>query len=157
MTHQKDCISLVKFVFDDNNQLRKSWSYLGQSCYRYLIVFLFQLFVFLLTVWLLLENLLVKNFGRINCLVGNPVLCSTIHFTLTKKTNKINSTKKRVFLCLLNPSKKITFYLKLAQKRNISINNWPNLLFLSTLLAIFRCYAKWDKKIRFCWWCNFWI
>ena len=39
MTDQKDNIILGNFVFDDNNQERKSWAFLGQTCSRYLIVF----------------------------------------------------------------------------------------------------------------------
>ena len=47
MTDLEDDINLGKIVFDDNNQERKSWSCLGQTCSRSLIVFLFQLFVIL--------------------------------------------------------------------------------------------------------------
>ena len=47
MTDQNDKINLDEIVFDDNNQERKSWSCLGQTCYRSLIVFLSQLFVIL--------------------------------------------------------------------------------------------------------------
>ena len=46
MTEQEEIINLGKIVFVDNNQERKSWSCLGQTCSRSLIVFLFQLFVF---------------------------------------------------------------------------------------------------------------
>ena len=48
MTDQEDKFNLGKIVFDDNNQERKSWAYLGQTCSRSLIVFLSQLFVILL-------------------------------------------------------------------------------------------------------------
>ena len=48
MTDQEDNINLGKIVFDDNNQERKSWACLGQTCSRSLIVFLSQLFVILL-------------------------------------------------------------------------------------------------------------
>ena len=43
MTDQEDKINLGKFVFDDNNQERRSWACLGQTCSRSLIVFLSQL------------------------------------------------------------------------------------------------------------------
>ena len=46
MTDQEDNINLGKIVSDDNNQERKSWACLGQTCSRSLIVFLSQLFVF---------------------------------------------------------------------------------------------------------------
>ena len=40
MTDQEDNIDLGEFVFDDNNQERKSWACLGQACSKSLIVFL---------------------------------------------------------------------------------------------------------------------
>ena len=51
MTDQEDNLYLGKIVFDDNNQERKSWSCLGQTCSRLLIVFLSQLFVILLIIF----------------------------------------------------------------------------------------------------------
>ena len=51
MTDQEDNIILGKIVFDDNNQERKSWSCLGQTCSKTLIVFLSQLFVILLIIF----------------------------------------------------------------------------------------------------------
>ena len=50
MTDQEDNNNLRKIVFDDNNQERKSWTCLGQTCSRSLIVFLSQLFVILLII-----------------------------------------------------------------------------------------------------------
>ena len=51
MTEQEENIIIGKIVFDDNNQERKSWSRLGQTCSRSLIVFLSQLFVILLIIF----------------------------------------------------------------------------------------------------------
>ena len=51
MTDQEDNINLGKNVSDDNNQDRKSWACLGQTCARLLIVFLSQLFVILLIIF----------------------------------------------------------------------------------------------------------
>ena len=51
MTDQEDNINLGKIVFDDNNQERKSWACLGQTCSRSLIVFLSQVFVILLIIF----------------------------------------------------------------------------------------------------------
>ena len=47
MIDQEDNIKLGKFVFDDNNQERKSWACLVQTFSRSLILFLSQLFVIL--------------------------------------------------------------------------------------------------------------
>ena len=49
MTDQEENINLGKIVFDDNNQDKKSWSCLRQTCSRSLIVFLSQLFVIFLS------------------------------------------------------------------------------------------------------------
>ena len=51
MTDLEDNINLGKIVFDDNNQERKSWTCLGQTCCRSVIVFLSQLFVILLIIF----------------------------------------------------------------------------------------------------------
>ena len=51
MTDQEDNIIPGKIVFEDNNQERKSWAWLGQTCYRSLIVFLSQPFVILLIIF----------------------------------------------------------------------------------------------------------
>ena len=48
MTAQEDNFNLGEIALNDNNQERKSWSCLGQTCSRSLIVFLSQLFVILL-------------------------------------------------------------------------------------------------------------
>ena len=51
MADQEDIINLGKIVFDDNNQERKSWACLGQTCSRSLSVFLSQIFVILLFIF----------------------------------------------------------------------------------------------------------
>ena len=51
MTEQEDTNILDRIVFDENNQERKSWSCLGQTCSRSLSVFLFHLFVILLIIF----------------------------------------------------------------------------------------------------------
>ena len=51
MTDQEDNINLGKSVFDDNNQGRKSWACLGQTCSRSWFVCLSQLFVILLIIF----------------------------------------------------------------------------------------------------------
>ena len=51
MTDQEGNIILGETVFDDNNQERKSWGCLGQTCSRSLIVFLSQLSVILLIIF----------------------------------------------------------------------------------------------------------
>ena len=46
MTNQEDNIILGKYVFEDNNQERKSQACLGQTCSRSSIVFLSQFLEF---------------------------------------------------------------------------------------------------------------
>ena len=62
MTELEDKFNQDKIVFDDDNQEKKSWSFLGQACSRSLIVLLSQLFShFIVHPWLLLENSPFKN------------------------------------------------------------------------------------------------
>ena len=51
MTEQEDNFNLDKIVFNNNIQERKSWTCLGQTCSRSLIMFLSQLFVILLIIF----------------------------------------------------------------------------------------------------------
>ena len=51
MTDQERNIILGENVFDDNNQEKKSWACLGQTCSRSLFVFLSQRFVILLIIF----------------------------------------------------------------------------------------------------------
>ena len=104
MTDQEDNINLVKIVFDDNNQERKSWACLGQTCSRSLIVFLSQLFVVLLIIFGCFGEFtfhkLVTNqlFGLEFCAVRQDT------FILTKFLKKLISTKNPVFISLVGPS-----------------------------------------------------
>ena len=51
MTDQEHKNNLGKIVSDDNNQARKSWAFLGQTCSRSLFVFLSELFEILLIIF----------------------------------------------------------------------------------------------------------
>ena len=51
MTDQEENINIGKIVLDDNNQERKYWASLGQTCSRSLFVFLSKLFVILLNIF----------------------------------------------------------------------------------------------------------
>ena len=51
MIDQEDNINLSKIVVDDNNQEIKPWACLGQTCSRFLNVFLSQLFFILLIIF----------------------------------------------------------------------------------------------------------
>ena len=145
MTDQEDNLNLGKIVFDDNNQERKSWNCLGQTCSGSLIVFLSQLFVIFLIIFGCFWRIhLSKTCDESTVWVG--ILCSAcrIHFTLTKIMNKLISTKNRVFISLVGPSE---------TGKSQLIYNWlrigsfqPKLdkiyFFLSTLPTSLRCYAK---------------
>ena len=81
MTDQEDIINLGKFVFDTNNQERKSWACLGQTCSRSLIVFLSQLFVILLIIFGRFWRIhLTKTCAESTVCVGS--LCSAAGYIL---------------------------------------------------------------------------
>ena len=111
MPDHTDNMNFDKTDFDDQNVGRRSWSSLGQTCSRYLIVFLSQFFVLLLIFcgcfWCLrLVSLGRKSLGR------NLVKCSRIHFTFTKVMNNFFFTKNLPpFLSLVGPTDSDKTYL----------------------------------------------
>ena len=50
MPDRTDNTNLDKIIFDDQNVEKRSWSRLGQTCFRSLIVFLSQIFAMLLII-----------------------------------------------------------------------------------------------------------
>ena len=81
MTDQEDKINLGNFVFDDNNQERRSWACLGQTCSRSLIVFLSQLFVILLIIFGCFWRIhILKTFDESTVWVGS--FCSAAGYIL---------------------------------------------------------------------------
>ena len=81
MTDLEDNINLGKFVFDDNNQEKKSWACLGQTCSRSLIVLLSRLFVILLIIFgCFWRNHLSKICDESIVWVG--ILCSAARYIL---------------------------------------------------------------------------
>ena len=81
MTDQEDEIILGKIVFDGNNQERKSWICLGQTCSRSLIVFLSQLFIIFLIIFGCFWRIhLSKTCAESTVWVG--ILCSTAGYVL---------------------------------------------------------------------------
>ena len=104
MTDQEDNTNLGKSVFDDNNQERKSWDCLGQTCSRSLIVFLSQLFVILLIIFGCFWRIhLSKTCDESTVWVG--ILCSAAGYILLHHDYEhLISTKNRVFISLVGPS-----------------------------------------------------
>ena len=73
--------NLGNFVFDDNNQERQSWKYIGQTCNRSLVVFLSQFFVILV----ILACCIVRITLATNCektTVWIAILSSTVGYIL---------------------------------------------------------------------------
>ena len=103
MPDHTDYINLNLLIFDDQNVERRSWSCLGQTCSRSLIVFLSQFFVKPLKICGCFWRIhLTKTCDESTVWVG--VLCCRIHFTFTKFMNELNSTKNRNFIPLVGPS-----------------------------------------------------
>ena len=100
MTDQEDNIILGKIVFDDNNQERKPWACLGQTCSRSLIVFLSQLFVLLLIIF--------GYFWRIHLLTNQLFgleLCEVRQDTFYSRQDygQVNFYKKSFFISFVGP------------------------------------------------------
>ena len=67
--HTDNGLNLGNFVFDDNNQERKSWKCFGQTCNRSLVVFCPNFCFFLLNISVLYsKNNSCQNLGRNNSL-----------------------------------------------------------------------------------------
>ena len=85
MTDQEEKKILGKIVFDGNNQERKLWAWWGQTCSRSVIVFLSQLFVVLLIIFVCFWRIhLSKTCDESNVWVG--ILCSAAGYLLLSPT-----------------------------------------------------------------------
>ena len=81
MTDLEDKVNLGEIAFDGNNQERKSWSCLGQTCSRSLIVFLSLLYVILLIIFGCFWRIhLSKTCDESTVWVGN--FCNAAGYTL---------------------------------------------------------------------------
>ena len=144
MTDQEDKNTLGKIVFDNNNQERKAWACLEQTCSRLLIVFLSQHFVILL--------ILFGCFWRIHrsktceeSIVWGGNLCSAAGYILpSPRLEHVNFYKKSSNISLVDPSE---------TRKSQLICNWLKIVlfqpksdkiyfFLSTFPTSLQCYAK---------------
>ena len=159
MTDLEDNFNLGEIVCDDNNQERKRWVCLGQTCSRSLIVFQSQLFVILLIIfgcfWI---NHLSKTSDEPTVCVG--ILCSAAGYNLPSPrfwTSQFPQKPSLHFIGWSFRNWKIAAYLQLAKNWNISTKVWQNSLFLSTFTNSERCYAKGNWKSRVCALSKLWI
>ena len=104
MPDDTDNINLDKIVFDDQNFERRSWSCLGQTCSRSLIVFLSQIFVILLIICGCFWRIRLAKACDESSLGRNLVQCHRINFTIAKVMNKLIFTKNRISISLVGPS-----------------------------------------------------
>ena len=108
MLDHTDNISFNKIVFDDQNVERRSWSCLGQTCSKSLIVFWSQLFVILLFICGCFRRIhLTKTYDESTFWVG--ILCSAAEYILSSL--KSISTKNRKYISLVGPSDSGKTYL----------------------------------------------
>ena len=105
MIHQEHIINLGQFVFDDNNQQRKSWACLGQSCSRSLFVFLSQLFVVLLIIFSCFWKIHISKTCDENIVWVGICVVQQDAFYRHQDYEKVTSYKKnRAFISLVGPS-----------------------------------------------------
>ena len=115
MTDLEDEIFLGKTVFDDTNKERKSWSCMGQTCSRSLIVFLSQLFVIFLIIFgwfriIHLSKTCDESTVRLEvCAVRKDT------FYPHHDYEEVNFYKKSIFFSLVGPSE---------TGKSQLINNW---------------------------------
>ena len=108
MTDQEHKIDLGVIAFDDNNQDRKSWACLGQTCSRYSIGFLSQLLAILLIIFGCFWRIhLSKTCDESTVRTGILRSAARYIFTLTNIMNNIISTENRVFISLVELSESV--------------------------------------------------
>ena len=151
MTDQAKNINLGKIVFDDNNQERKSWNCLGQTCSRSLIVFLSQILSFC---WLSLvafgeftfEKLVTnQQFGLESCVLRQDTfyLHQDYEQTITYKKSCL------YFIGWSLRNWKNAAYLQLAKNWKISTKVWQNLLFYQHSQPLYDVMQKEIENLEF--------
>ena len=151
MTDQEDKLKLDKIVFDDNNQERKTWTCLGHSCSRSLIVCLSQFFVILLNIcscfWRIdlsetcdVQKLFVWEF----CVVQQDRLYPHPDFEQVNfyKKSRLHDIGRYV------PDGKVTIYLQLAQQRKLSTKIWENYFYYQHSHPLYDVMEKRSKISR---------
>ena len=128
-------MNLGKYVFDDNNQERKSWCLFGSNLFHiFNCAFVPTFCDFVDYLWLLLPNSSFKNLRGIYCLGGNSAKGSRIHFTVTNTMNKLVSTTNRVLVSLVGPSETGKSQLNYNWLKNGTFQpKFDKICFLSTI------------------------
>ena len=159
MIDQEYKIISDKIICDDNNQERKSWTCLSQSCSRSRIVFLCKLLVILL--------IIIGSFWKIHLsqkfeesTVSMGILCSAGGYILPSPRLRAfcfpQKIRKIAFFTIGTSVRdgKVTTYVQLAQNWILLSKLWPNSLFYfySQPLWIYRFV----EKQRFKKLVNFW-
>ena len=155
MNDQEDKNHLGKNEFDDNDQERRSWDCLGQTCSWPLLVFLWFCSLSLVAFEEFIFRKLVTNqlFGWKFCAGQQDT------FYPHQNYEQVSLYKKsRLFIigrCIRDG--KATTCLQVTLKWNFLTKTWQKLLFLSTLSDTLWCYAKRNWKSRVCSRCKFWV
>ena len=144
MTDQKDKIYLSIIVFDENNQKKKSWSCLRQTCSISLMLISPNFFWFC---WLSLIALGEFTFWKLvkNQLFGQKFFVVQLTTFYNHQVYEQLIFQKKSHLYIVGRpmrEKLVAICLQLAQNWNVSTKVWQNLLFSSTLATILRCYAE---------------
>ena len=94
-------VNLGNFVFDEENQERKSWKLFQGTCNRSLLVFFVLV---LMLVCAIVPNLLSTTCEKNNSLGSYLIECSRLYSTFSKAIKNILSTKQRTLISLVGPS-----------------------------------------------------
>ena len=132
MTNQENKTILGKILIVDTNQEGKSWSCLGESCSRSLIVFLSQLFDTSLIVFGCFPRIHLSKIGIKKMFKWD--VCAVQQDTFyphQKYEHNSFYTKSRLQLFGLTiRDGKMTNCSQMAQNWNFSTNTWQTILFL---------------------------
>ena len=149
MADQESNINLDKIFFDDNNQERKSWACLGQTCSGSLIVFLSQILSFCWSSSVALGEFTFQKLVT-NQLFGSD-FCAVRQDTFYRHQDyaQINFHKKSslYFIGWSFRNWKIAASLQLAKNWKNSTKVLQNLLVFINILNLFTMLCKKKSKI----------
>ena len=123
-----------RIVFDDNNQKRSSWSWLGQSCSRCLIVFLSQLFPFFWYSLVAFGDLFFQKIATNQLFGWNFCVVRLGTFHPRQDYEQLDSYQKSGPYVIAGSvrDKKVIYFSQLVQNGKISTKLWQFFFLVNT-------------------------
>ena len=160
MTDQEDNFNSGKVVFNDKNCERESWTCLGQTCSRSLIVLLSQLSVILFIIFgCFCRVQLSETCGVSTVSVGILRIAAGYILFSSRLRTSLFWLKNCIFVSVIAPSKTgESHFIHIWLESEIFIPSFDKTCFFSsTFQAALRCHAKRNWNFPTCSRCKLWI